>query len=89
MNPDVAQIHPQAQDNVRTYARYCAQHEFTTALIDVIYDLKIALEKQIDLVNQQRHHQPNSPTVDIHQRQLILRTEPERICGHKRVPSQG
>lgn len=53
MNLDDAQICTQAQDNVRAYGRYCAQHEFTTALIDVIYKLLIEREELIGTTNQQ------------------------------------
>ena len=54
MDSDVVQIRSQAQDNIRAYGRYCAQHEFTTALIDIVYELIISLRKQTDLANQQK-----------------------------------
>ena len=52
MNSDVIQISPQVQYNVRTYDRYCAQHEFTAALMDVIYELNVDRKRQYDVIDQ-------------------------------------
>ena len=53
MNPYAKENRLLRQDNAEIHRQYCAQKEFTAALLDVIYEMKIDLGKQTDLLNQQ------------------------------------